>query len=57
MDTKDRRRKKTKVTKRCSECANAVLDETWGEYKCKVHQHRIRKPDDHTDCQEYKKAN
>ena len=33
-----------------------IFDETWGEYKCKVLKRRIRKPEEHTGCKDYKKA-
>ena len=34
----------------CKNCTNAIFDEVWGEYKCKVHEHRIRDVDKYLDC-------
>ena len=42
--------------KNCKTCANAIFDKLWGEYKCKIFQHRIYSPDSISDCIEYKKG-
>lgn len=42
--------------KSCKTCVNAIFDEHWGEYKCKVFQHRMYLPDDKEDCIEYEKG-
>ena len=34
----------------CKNCANAIFDEVWGEYKCKKFEHRIRDVDKYVDC-------
>ena len=44
----------TDVIKNCKNCANAIFDERWGEYKCKVHKHRIRDVDKYVDCAKHK---
>ena len=41
----------------CKTCANAVFDERWCEYKCKVHQHRIRDVDRYLGCQDHEPKN
>ena len=38
----------------CMTCLNSVFDETWGEYKCKVYQHRIYDVEQYNLCDEYK---
>lgn len=43
--------------KTCKECTNAIFDEIWGEYKCKVYQHVIYEVEDAEDCGKYKKEN
>lgn len=37
----------------CKTCANKVYDERWGDYRCKVYQHRIRNVDRYLDCENY----
>lgn len=39
----------------CETCGYAILDEQFGEYKCKVRQHRVYKPEKMTNCEWYKK--
>ena len=39
----------------CETCNNAIFDHVWGEYKCKVTQHRIYEPMENIDCSDYKK--
>ena len=39
----------------CMECANAIVDNLWGEVKCAVWQHRIYDPDK-VFCSTYKKG-
>lgn len=39
----------------CKDCVHSVFDEVWGEYKCKVHKHRIYNLDKHADCGFYAK--
>lgn len=38
----------------CKSCANHIFDEKWGEYKCKVHKHRIRDVDKYLGCRSHK---
>ena len=38
----------------CAECEHAILDEQWGEYKCKVVQHKIYEPNRKVACKDYK---
>ena len=38
----------------CKNCANAVFDEVWGEYKCSVRNHRIYDVDKYIDCENHK---
>ena len=38
----------------CKNCANAVFDEVFGEYKCKIYQRRIRNVDKYIDCKSHK---
>lgn len=40
----------------CKNCANAIFDEVWGEYKCKVHKHRIHDVDKYLDCPHHEKS-
>lgn len=53
---KPARRTKRRPDRHCYQCANAIFDEVWGEYKCKVLKHRIRNPEEHTGCKDYKKV-
>jgi hypothetical protein len=39
----------------CKDCVHSVFDEVWGEYKCKVHEHRIYNLVKQADCGFYKK--
>jgi hypothetical protein len=42
--------------KDCTNCANALFDEVWGEYKCKEVCHVIYDTDGQVDCIYYKKG-
>lgn len=53
---KPARRTKRRPDRHCYQCANAIFDEVWGEYKCKVLKRRIRNPEEHTGCKDYKKV-
>lgn len=53
---KPRRREKRRPESRCPTCENAIFDEIFGEYKCKILKRRIRNPEDNTGCKNYKKA-
>ena len=46
--------KKTKTCKTCETCANAIFDDRWGEYKCKLEQHRTYDPKGELQCGKYK---
>lgn len=48
--------KTTTEKKSCKTCENAIFNERWGEYKCKISQHRIYEPDDQKNCIDYKKG-
>lgn len=39
----------------CTNCENSIFDELWGEYKCKVLQHRMHILLDSSECKFYKK--
>lgn len=39
----------------CKNCASYIFDEKWGEYKCKVYQHRIYDIDRYIDCRDHTK--
>ena len=39
----------------CKNCTNAIFDELWGEYKCKVYNHRIRDVYKYLDCNAHQK--
>lgn len=39
----------------CKTCANAIFNEQWGEYKCKVFQKTIYDPSRILGCEAYKK--
>lgn len=46
------------ITSLCDSCQNHILDELWGEYKCKYFCHVIHNPNELvevTDCEGYKK--
>ena len=49
-----RRRPRNKGVK-CVDCANAIFDERWGEYKCKVRQIKISNPSVYTGCKHHVK--
>lgn len=34
----------------CRNCGHRIFDEVWGEYKCKLHEHRIYDLDKYIDC-------
>lgn len=38
----------------CKTCGYCILDEKWGECKCKKYQHRIYNPENRSACAEYK---
>ena len=40
----------------CKNCANAIFDEVWGEYKCKVRNIRIYDVDEQITCPDHKKS-
>lgn len=40
----------------CETCLNAIFNELWGEYKCKVYQHTVYFPEELTGCKDYKKG-
>ena len=40
--------------KNCTNCANAIFDEVWGEYKCTVLKHRIYDLNMYTSCTAHK---
>lgn len=40
----------------CAECSHSIFDEQWGEYKCKIVQHRIYDVDRKVACKDYKKG-
>ena len=40
----------------CANCEHSVFDKLWGEYKCKVFEHRIYILLDSSECPEYKKG-
>lgn len=42
--------------KNCTTCANAIFDALWGEYKCKLYQHRIYNSEAIISCVDYKKS-
>ena len=35
---------------KCKSCKNGIFDEKWGEWKCKVHEHRIYNPETTVNC-------
>lgn len=41
----------------CKNCANAVYDDRWGQYRCKVYQHRIRNVDKYLECENHEVKN
>ena len=40
---------------KCTDCTYSIFDKLWGEYKCKVLQHRIHDPHGRASCPHYKK--
>ncbi len=50
------RRSKRRPESHCYRCTNAIFEEQLGEYKCKILKRRIRNPEEHTGCKDYKKA-
>lgn len=38
----------------CKECEHALFDERFGEFICKMVQHRIYEPDRMVACKDYK---
>lgn len=49
-----RRRPRSKTVK-CIDCANAIFNEQWGEYKCKVKQRSIANATADIDCKHHVK--
>lgn len=39
---------------KCKTCENAVFDECWGEWKCKIWHIRCEKCEKTTNCDKYK---
>lgn len=39
----------------CETCGYAILDEQFGEFKCRIRQHRVYKPEEMINCEWYKK--
>lgn len=39
----------------CTTCKNAILDMVWGEWKCKVYEHRIYDASEYEDCDSWVK--
>lgn len=39
----------------CKSCKNAIFNELWGDYKCKIDQ-IIHHPDEKMVCEHYKKG-
>ena len=53
MEHRNVRRRSPRARHKCPDCTHAILDELWGVYKCKKHQHRIQNPDDYTSCKDF----
>ena len=49
-------RVRRRVKSKCLTCSNALYDEKWGEYKCKVRKTRIRDIDKYIFCEHYKRG-
>ena len=56
MDERNLRRRSRRFKSRCVEWEHAIFDEVWGEYKCRKKKHKIHKPDEYTDCKDFKKG-
>lgn len=52
-----RRRTSRRLGSRCADCANAIFDEQWGEFKCRARQIRISESATYADCKHYIKKN
>ena len=42
------------LEKNCKTCRYALLDETWGEYKCRKKQRKVYDPEEENNCVYYK---
>lgn len=40
----------------CKHCTNAIFDEVWGDYKCKILKRVLKETDDANHCVYYKKG-
>lgn len=49
------RRKSGRPKSRCPDCENAIFDDVWGEYKCKIRKIRINDPNKYSNCKDFKK--
>ena len=54
-EQKKRRREKRRPDSNCYNCQNAVFDEVFGEYKCRVRKMYIYDVPSKTGCKDYKK--
>ena len=54
QEQRSRRRRIKQTGHKCIDCANAIFDELWGEYKCKIKKRRIYGANEHTDCKDFK---
>ena len=39
----------------CKNCIYRVYDEQWGEYKCKIYNHRVRDAYKYVDCESHER--
>lgn len=51
------RQQTRRIKSRCEDCEHLVMDENWGELKCKLRQHRIYNINEHRTCKDFKKNN
>ena len=54
-EQKKRRREKRRPDSNCYHCKNAIFDEVFGEYKCRIRKRYIYDVDANTGCKDYKK--
>lgn len=54
-EQKKRRREKRRPDSNCYTCKNAIFDEQWGEYKCRLRKKYIYNVESNTGCKDYKK--
>ena len=47
--------RRNRYRRKCSDCANTIFNETWGEFKCIVRKVNIQNPDEPTTCRDFKK--